>query len=230
MLERWSWGCRCTCFPPLAGVAITNFYGNFFIRGSDLLALPNVSCDTSFNVELAHEEVLAQGGVIAVQARRRLGLQGHWGGGGGGAANDAFSRATRHTTFLHRSPPCSTPLLRASAAYACTRSRNPSRRSLQTSFGASTLAPSPTCSPRSRLTTRCDSASCLLDGTSTRPLLTSCGATALRNSRTRPRLRDSEAVVACSCGRLLARVALPRWMPPPWTLPRCCQSHCRWGC
>jgi protein transport protein SEC24 len=48
-------------------VSITNFYGNFFIRGSDLLALPNVSCDTAFNVELAHEEVLAQGGIIAVQ-------------------------------------------------------------------------------------------------------------------------------------------------------------------
>ena len=43
--------------------------GNFFIRGSDLLALPNVTCDTSFNVELAHDEVLAQGGVVIVQVR-----------------------------------------------------------------------------------------------------------------------------------------------------------------
>jgi len=52
------------------GVAITNFYGNFFIRGTDLLALPNVSCDTAFNVELAHEkeEALAPGSVVAVQA------------------------------------------------------------------------------------------------------------------------------------------------------------------
>ena len=54
---------------PPQGVSITNFYGNFFIRGSDLLALPNVTCDTSFNVELAHEEVLPQGGVVVVQVR-----------------------------------------------------------------------------------------------------------------------------------------------------------------
>ena len=54
---------RCT-----KGVSITNFYGNFFIRGTDLLALPNASCDTAFNVELSHEEALVPGGVIAVQA------------------------------------------------------------------------------------------------------------------------------------------------------------------
>jgi protein transport protein SEC24 len=54
---------RCT-----KGVNITNFYGNFFIRGTDLLALPNVTPDTAFNVELAHEEPLQPGGVIAVQA------------------------------------------------------------------------------------------------------------------------------------------------------------------
>ena len=52
------------------GVVITNFYGNFFIRGTDLLALPNVSCDTAFNVELSHEkeEALQPGGVVAIQA------------------------------------------------------------------------------------------------------------------------------------------------------------------
>lgn len=37
------------------GVTISNFYGNFFIRGTDLLALPNVTPATAFNVELAHE-------------------------------------------------------------------------------------------------------------------------------------------------------------------------------
>ena len=54
---------RCT-----KGVNITNFYGNFFIRGTDLLALPNASNDTAFNVELSHEEPLAPGSVVAVQA------------------------------------------------------------------------------------------------------------------------------------------------------------------
>lgn len=54
---------RCT-----KGLAITNFYGNFFIRGTDLLALPNVTCDTAFNVEFSHEEQLQPGTVMAVQA------------------------------------------------------------------------------------------------------------------------------------------------------------------
>ena len=50
------------------GLRVTNFYGNFFIRGTDLLALPNVTEDTAFNVELAHEEVLTPGTVIGIQA------------------------------------------------------------------------------------------------------------------------------------------------------------------
>lgn len=54
---------RCT-----RGLRVTNFYGNFFIRGTDLLALPNVSQDTAFNVELAHEEVLTPGTIIGIQA------------------------------------------------------------------------------------------------------------------------------------------------------------------
>jgi protein transport protein SEC24 len=51
------------------GVNIANFYGNFFIRGTDLLALPNVTCDTAFNVELALDpEALAPGSIVSVQA------------------------------------------------------------------------------------------------------------------------------------------------------------------
>jgi hypothetical protein len=54
------------------GVSITNFFGNFFIRGTDLLALPNVTCDTAFNVDLAFDSAAAAdvvpGGVISVQA------------------------------------------------------------------------------------------------------------------------------------------------------------------
>jgi protein transport protein SEC24 len=54
------------------GVTISNFYGNFFIRGTDLLALPNVTPGTAFNVELALETEEAAGA-----------SQGGAGGGGG---------------------------------------------------------------------------------------------------------------------------------------------------
>lgn len=52
------------------GVTITNFYGNFFIRGTDLLALPNATPDTAFSVELAFDanETLPVGGIVSVQA------------------------------------------------------------------------------------------------------------------------------------------------------------------
>jgi len=38
------------------GLRIASFHGHFFIRGVDLLALPNVDEDKSFAVEIAHEE------------------------------------------------------------------------------------------------------------------------------------------------------------------------------
>jgi protein transport protein SEC24 len=37
-----------------SGLEISNFYGNFFIRGHDLLALPNIDSDKAFAVELQH--------------------------------------------------------------------------------------------------------------------------------------------------------------------------------
>lgn len=54
---------RCT-----KGLRVSNFYGNFFIRGTDLLALPNVTEDTAFNLEIQHEEALLPGSVIGIQA------------------------------------------------------------------------------------------------------------------------------------------------------------------
>jgi len=42
---------RCT-----KGMRISNFYGNFFVRGTDLLALPNCSSDSVFGFDLAHDE------------------------------------------------------------------------------------------------------------------------------------------------------------------------------
>jgi len=54
---------RCT-----KGMRITNFYGNFFIRGTDLLALPNCTPDSVFGFDLAHEEQAMTGSYVTVQA------------------------------------------------------------------------------------------------------------------------------------------------------------------
>jgi protein transport protein SEC24 len=51
------------------GVRVLNFYGNFFIRGQDLLAMPNVTSDTAFNIELEHtSEPLSPGSLVTIQA------------------------------------------------------------------------------------------------------------------------------------------------------------------
>jgi protein transport protein SEC24 len=50
------------------GIRITNFYGNYFVRGTDLLALPNVTSDTSFALDLAYDESMLSAQAITVQA------------------------------------------------------------------------------------------------------------------------------------------------------------------
>ena len=52
------------------GLRVTNFYGNFLVRGTDLLALPCITEDTAFNVELEHDGVhaLTEGSLVAFQA------------------------------------------------------------------------------------------------------------------------------------------------------------------
>lgn len=54
---------RCT-----KGMRVTNFYGNFFIRGTDLLALPNCNADSVFGFDLAHEEQSVSSTHVTVQA------------------------------------------------------------------------------------------------------------------------------------------------------------------
>eukprot|EP00547_Thalassionema_nitzschioides_P004459 CAMPEP_0194202452 /NCGR_PEP_ID=MMETSP0156-20130528/2463_1 /TAXON_ID=33649 /ORGANISM="Thalassionema nitzschioides, Strain L26-B" /LENGTH=1220 /DNA_ID=CAMNT_0038927941 /DNA_START=99 /DNA_END=3761 /DNA_ORIENTATION=+ len=54
---------RCT-----KGMRITNFYGNFFIRGSDLLALPNCTTDSCFAFDMEHDEQNMPSSVVTVQA------------------------------------------------------------------------------------------------------------------------------------------------------------------
>jgi protein transport protein SEC24 len=54
---------RCT-----KGMKITNFYGNFFIRGSDLMALPNCDTESVFAFDLAHDEQNLSSNYVTVQA------------------------------------------------------------------------------------------------------------------------------------------------------------------
>lgn len=46
------------------GSKIVGYEGNFFLRGTDLLSVPNCTADDSFVVELAHEETPPHGAII----------------------------------------------------------------------------------------------------------------------------------------------------------------------
>jgi protein transport protein SEC24 len=50
------------------GIRITNFYGNYFVRGTDLLALPNATSDTTLALDLAYDESMLTAQAITVQA------------------------------------------------------------------------------------------------------------------------------------------------------------------
>ncbi|KAG5179019.1 Sec23/Sec24 trunk domain-containing protein [Tribonema minus] len=50
------------------GLRMSNFYGNYFIRGTDLLALPNCTPDSVFGVEFAYDEQVLVASVISIQA------------------------------------------------------------------------------------------------------------------------------------------------------------------
>ncbi len=54
---------RCT-----KGMRITNFYGNFNIRGQDLLALPNCTPDSVFSFDLNHDEQSINSPFITIQS------------------------------------------------------------------------------------------------------------------------------------------------------------------
>ncbi|GMH85989.1 hypothetical protein TL16_g10401 [Triparma laevis f. inornata] len=47
---------------------LSNFYGNFCIRGTDLLALPNATSDTCFAFDLSHDEPMLNTSVLTVQS------------------------------------------------------------------------------------------------------------------------------------------------------------------
>lgn len=54
---------RCT-----KGMRISNFYGNFYIRGTDLLALPNCNTESVFGFDLAHDEQNVTSNYVTLQA------------------------------------------------------------------------------------------------------------------------------------------------------------------
>lgn len=50
------------------GINVTAFYGNYFIRGTDLLALPNCTSDSVFAVDLSFEDPILAASVITLQS------------------------------------------------------------------------------------------------------------------------------------------------------------------
>ncbi|OQS04365.1 transporter Sec24, partial [Thraustotheca clavata] len=50
------------------GMRLSNFYGNSFLRGPDLLALPNCHRDAAYAIEIEHNDALLTASVICVQS------------------------------------------------------------------------------------------------------------------------------------------------------------------
>jgi hypothetical protein len=50
------------------GIRFSNFYGNYFVRGTDLLALPNCTSDSSYSLDMAYDEATLTASAITVQA------------------------------------------------------------------------------------------------------------------------------------------------------------------
>lgn len=54
--------------PPLPGLSIHTFHGNFFVRSTDLLSLANVNPDSAFAVQMSIEDSLADSSLACFQA------------------------------------------------------------------------------------------------------------------------------------------------------------------
>lgn len=52
----------------LIGLTIHTFHGNFFVRSTDLLSLPNVNPDTGYAMQIAIEESLTEYNSVCFQA------------------------------------------------------------------------------------------------------------------------------------------------------------------
>ena len=51
-----------------SGVSIHTFHGNFFVRSTDLLSLPNVNPDAGFGMQMSIEENLTESSTVCFQA------------------------------------------------------------------------------------------------------------------------------------------------------------------
>jgi len=49
-------------------MAINTFHGNFFVRSTDLLSLPNVNPDHSFGMQIDIEDNLTESSMVGFQA------------------------------------------------------------------------------------------------------------------------------------------------------------------
>jgi len=49
------------------GVRVSGFYGNFHLRGADLMQLPNCDADSTYGLELTHVEKMITSGFVSVQ-------------------------------------------------------------------------------------------------------------------------------------------------------------------
>lgn len=56
------------CVSISAGLSIHTFHGNFFVRSTDLLSLPNVNPDAGFAVQMSIEDNLDDMQVVSFQA------------------------------------------------------------------------------------------------------------------------------------------------------------------
>ena len=84
------------------GLRIVNFFGNYYIRGTDLLALPNCTPDSVFAVEFGYDEQLLTASVISIQVRSK-GRDGGSGKGGGQKTRPTFFYA-QHCCLNHPHP------------------------------------------------------------------------------------------------------------------------------
>eukprot|EP01038_Epipyxis_sp_PR26KG_P006349 gene6349-8746_t len=50
------------------GLRFSNFYGNYFIRGTDLLALPNCTSDSTYALDMSYDETQLSAQAITIQA------------------------------------------------------------------------------------------------------------------------------------------------------------------
>lgn len=52
----------------ISGLSIHTFHGNFFVRSTDLLSLPNINPDAGFGMQMSIEDSLTENSVVCFQA------------------------------------------------------------------------------------------------------------------------------------------------------------------